>query len=321
MNPVKLWLITCSILLIILIWVGGITRLTNSGLSITEWKPVTGIIPPLTENEWLQEELKYKKTPEYEKINFDISLGDFKKIYLIEYMHRLFARLIGLVFILPFIYFLVRKKLKKKTEILLLVVLSIGVLQGFMGWYMVQSGLINEPHVSQYRLVSHLLLATIIFCLLLWASFYTNKDQLIITKYEKCILLSTILLTILQIAIGGIMAGLKAGLAYNTFPLMDKQLVPDGLFIIHPWWKNIFENVTTVQFFHRLIGVIILLHAMIIYFFRRNKFSFSILTVITFQVIIGVLTLLYHIPIIIASLHQMIAFIILTMSIFYYRKY
>ncbi|MBQ4875487.1 MAG: COX15/CtaA family protein [Rickettsiaceae bacterium H1] len=320
MNSVKLWIISCSILVIIIVWIGGITRLTNSGLSITEWKPITGIIPPLTKQEWIKEKIKYEKTPEYKKVNFDISMSEFKTIYIIEYIHRIFARLIGLVFLLPFIYFFITKKLKGRTIILMLIALTIGILQGFMGWYMVKSGLINQPYVSQYRLSAHLLLATIIFSILLWEGFHKNENQSTITHGQKIFLALTIGLVTLQITIGALVSGLKAGMINNTFPLTDGKLIPKGLFSISPYWKNFFENITTVQFLHRITGLIILINMVIISYSQKNKITAILLTTTTIQVLLGIITLIYQVPIIAASLHQVTAFIVLSITIFYYKN-
>ena len=318
-RSVRIWLAICSLLVIIMVWIGGYTRLTNAGLSITEWKPIIGIMPPLTEKIWLEEQVKYKNTPEYKKINFDISLHEFKRIYLIEYGHRFFGRLIGIVFIIPFIYFLVRKKLQKNTVIALLIALLLGCLQGFIGWYMVQSGLIDQPYVSQYRLASHLLLATLIF-MVLWWQVSSSINNVKVAK--SIVILSKIImiLIILQIFIGGLVAGLKAGLIYNTFPLMDGQVVPEGLFNISPLWKNFFENVTTVQFMHRTLGIIILIFAMVIYRMHRTILSGVMLAIVISQVLLGIFTLIYCIPIILASLHQLTAFIVLATIILYYKK-
>ncbi len=322
MDAVKLWLIICSVLVIIILWIGGVTRLTSSGLSITEWKPVTGIIPPLTEQSWFEEKAKYKNTPEYKKVNFDISMSEFKKIYLIEYTHRIFARLIGVVFLLPFIYFLIKKKLDRKTIILLSIALVLGAFQGFIGWYMVQSGLVNQPNVSQYRLTLHLLLATAIFSLFWWQVCENNKrNYIIITtknyKYCKYLLLTIILMIASQIGIGGLVSGLKAGLLYNTFPLIDGDLIPNNLLDISPIWRNLFENTQTVQFLHRSLGILILINAIALYYL--NKTALNLLIIITIQVILGILTLIYQVPIILASSHQVIAIITLAIAIFYYR--
>ncbi len=318
-TSVRIWLVICSLLIVIMVWIGGYTRLTSSGLSITEWKPITGIIPPLTQNTWEIEKNKYEATPEYYKINFDITMSDFKRIYLIEYFHRLFGRVIAIVFFVPFIYFFIRNKLSKENIISLLFVLLLGCLQGFMGWYMVKSGLIDQPHVSQYRLALHLTIAAIIF-MIIWsqATYHTTKIK--VSSFTFYFLRMMMITIVLQVFIGGLVAGLKAGLVYNTFPLMDGEIIPNGLFNMTPWWKNFFENTTTVQFIHRTFGILILLMAIILYIAHTNVLSRLIILVTISQVFLGIFTLLYAIPLTIASLHQITAFLLLGALIFVSNK-
>ncbi|MDX5596045.1 MAG: COX15/CtaA family protein, partial [Wolbachia endosymbiont of Andrena labialis] len=233
-KPVAIWLFLCSVMVILMVGIGGFTRLSKAGLSITEWKPITGTLPPLSEQDWLQEKLKYEATPEYKALNYGISMEEFRAIYLIEYIHRLVARLTGLVFVLPFIYFILRRKISKKVVIKLFVALLFGALQAFAGWYMVKSGLVAKPHVSHYRLALHLLLALVIFALLSYQFFdYQIRPQQTKLKvsgntiyYARMILV----LIVIQIIFGAFVAGLNAGLIYNTFPLMDGQIVPEDLF-------------------------------------------------------------------------------------------
>ncbi len=261
-KPVAIWLFLCSVMVILMVGIGGFTRLSKAGLSITEWKPITGTLPPLSEQDWLQEKLKYEATPEYKALNYGISMEEFRAIYLIEYVHRLVARLTGLVFVLPFIYFTLRRKISKKVVIKLFVALLFGALQAFAGWYMVKSGLVAKPHVSHYRLALHLLLALIIFALFSYQFFdyqiRPKQTKLKIscnTKYYVGIIL---VLIMIQIIFGAFVAGLNAGLIYNTFPLMDGQIVPEDLFFLQPTWLNIFENRATVQFIHRALALLIL---------------------------------------------------------------
>lgn len=319
MSSIKIWFFTCAILVIIMVWIGGITRLTDSGLSITEWKPITGIFPPFTAQEWSKEKAKYENTPEYQHKNFNITLAEFQKIYIIEYIHRLFGRIIGLVFAIPAIYFIVKNKLKKTQILLIIAILALGLLQGFMGWYMVQSGLNNQWYVSHYRLAAHLLLATIIFMMLWWQFCHTTKITIQNIK-SKTLCKTLIILTILQITLGGLLAGLDGGLICNTFPLMNGELIPHDMLFISPVWKNFFDNTTTVQFLHRLVGITILIVSIILHYMNKTKCTYALLIAIVSQIIFGVLTLIYYVPISIASIHQVNAFLILALSMFFYRR-
>ncbi|MGL9682155.1 MAG: COX15/CtaA family protein [Wolbachia sp.] len=297
-----------------MVGIGGFTRLSKAGLSITEWKPITGALPPLSEQDWLQEKSKYETTPEYKTFNYGMSMEEFRTIYLIEYVHRLVARLTGLVFILPFIYFILRKRITKKAVARLSIALSFGVLQALTGWYMVKSGLMSEPHVSHYRLALHLLLALAIFALLSYQFF----DYQIRPKQTKLKISSNTIhytgiilaLIVIQITFGTFIAGLNAGLIYNTFPLMDGYIIPDDLFFLQPIWLNIFENRATVQFIHRVLALLILVLTVILTIKNSGiKPVYAILFSVLTQVILGVITLSLHIPIAIAIAHQMFSFI------------
>ncbi|MDN5247930.1 MAG: COX15/CtaA family protein [Wolbachia endosymbiont of Tyrophagus putrescentiae] len=304
-KSVIIWLLLCCIMVLLMVGIGGFTRLTRAGLSITEWKPITGILPPLNKQDWIEEKSKYEATPEYRAFNYGISMEEFRVIYLTEYIHRLVARLTGLVFVLPLAYFAYKKKISKKVTVKLFVVLLLGVLQAFAGWYMVKSGLDTEPHVSHYRLAFHLLLALMIFSLLL-SQLFANLQQKklrvnVNTTYIKVILI----LTVAQIIFGAFVAGLNAGLIYNTFPLMEGRVVPSDLFFLQPVWLNFFENRTTVQFIHRLLALLILILTVI----KHKSLRFILLLVAT-QVILGIATLLLQVPTIIAVAHQIFAFIL-----------
>ncbi|WP_410542001.1 COX15/CtaA family protein [Wolbachia endosymbiont (group B) of Limnophora tigrina] len=375
-KPVAIWLFLCCIMVILMVGIGGFTRLSKAGLSITEWKPITGTLPPLSGQDWLQEKLKYETTPEYKAFNYGMSMEEFQAIYLIEYVHRLVARLTGLVFVLPFIYFTLRRKISKKVAIRLFMALLFGALQAFAGWYMVKSGLVTEPHVSHYRLALHLLLALIVFALLSYQFFdyqiwipasrtqlhehcdirvtFTKKDvipvldtgiQLLLCSRLACLfkvkfpgsqclgtgmtgfqstnssIYYTILILILvaiQIIFGAFVAGLNAGLIYNTFPLMDGQIVPEDLFFLHPIWLNIFENRATVQFIHRALALLIL--ALVVILTVKNasvKPVYIMLLSVIIQIILGVITLLLHIPIAIAIAHQVFSFILFGSSLYF----
>lgn len=308
--------------------VGAYTRLTESGLSITEWKPLTGAIPPLNTEEWQQEFEKYKQIPEYKEKNSGMNLNEFKQIYLVEYTHRLIGRITGIIFLLPLLYFLFTKKIKHPISTKLFFIFALGGVQGFIGWYMVKSGLSGRVDVSQYRLALHLGLAVIIFWMLFkmalgmrsQGSGVSNKPST--TSHQ----LSTIipLLIFFQIILGAFVAGLDAGKTYNTFPLMDGEIIPAGLFTLSPIYLNFFENITMVQFNHRL-GAYILTIA--IFFFwikaRNDKLTNNVraacnllLVALVIQFILGVSTLLQGVPVVLATVHQFMAFILLAISLF-----
>ncbi|AZU37298.1 heme A synthase [Wolbachia endosymbiont of Bemisia tabaci] len=314
-KPVAIWLFLCSLMVICMVGIGGFTRLSKAGLSITEWKPITGTLPPLSEQDWLKEKSKYEATPEYKAFNYGMSMEEFRTIYLIEYVHRLIARLTGLVFILPFIYFTLKKRIPKNAVIRLSTALLFGILQAFAGWYMVKSGLVVNPHVSHYKLALHLLLALGIFALLSYQFFdyqiRPKQTKLKIscnTKYYVGIIL---VLIMIQIIFGAFVAGLNAGLIYNTFPLMDGQIVPEDLFFLQPTWLNIFENRATVQFVHRVLALLILVLVAILTIKNASiRPLYVMLFSVIIQVILGIVTLLLHIPMAIAIAHQMFSFIL-----------
>ncbi|CCE77751.1 MULTISPECIES: COX15/CtaA family protein [Wolbachia] len=313
-KPVAIWLFLCSLMVICMVGIGGFTRLSKAGLSITEWKPITGTLLPLSEQDWLKEKSKYEATPEYKAFNYGMSMEEFRTIYLIEYVHRLIARLTGLVFILPFIYFTLKKRIPKNAVIRLSTALLFGILQAFAGWYMVKSGLVVNPHVSHYKLALHLLLALVIFALLSYQFFdYQIKPKQIIKINSNitCYIWIILILVTIQIIFGAFVAGLNAGLIYNTFPLMDGQIVPEDLFYLQPAWLNIFENRATVQFVHRVLALLILVLVAILTIKNASvKPVYIMLLSVIVQVILGVVTLLLHIPMAIAIAHQMFSFIL-----------
>lgn len=319
-KPVAIWLFLCSLMVICIVGIGGFTRLSKAGLSITEWKPITGTLLPLSEQDWLKEKSKYEATPEYKAFNYGMSMEEFRTIYLIEYVHRLIARLTGLVFILPFIYFTLKKRIPKNAVIRLSTALLFGILQAFAGWYMVKSGLVVNPHVSHYKLALHLLLALVIFALLSYQFFdYQIKPKQIIKINSNitCYIWIILILVTIQIIFGAFVAGLNAGLIYNTFPLMDGQIVPEDLFYLQPAWLNIFENRVTVQFIHRALALLILVLVAILTIKNASvKPVYIMLLSVIVQVILGVVTLLLHIPMAIAIAHQMFSFILFGSSLY-----
>ena len=272
--------------------------------------------------EWNGEFAKYKQTPEFIKINHNISLAEFKKLYYIEYFHRLFGRLIGVVFLLPFVYFVSKGQLSRALIKKLSFIFLLGGMQGAVGWYMVASGLSSLPEVSHYRLAVHLIMASIIYYLVFTTAI--NEDKLVVNRFLNNHLKVIIALIFVQIFSGGLVAGLKAGLIYNEFPLMGESLWPKELFFYKPWYKDLFENRASVQFIHRLIAFVLLLN--ICYFiystYKINlpyKIKNSIKVLLGFlvlQLILGVLTLIYHVPLIIAVAHQLNALLLLSAALF-----
>lgn len=309
-NYIIIWLYLSLFLVFALIFIGGLTRLTESGLSITNWEIFSGILPPLTENKWKDYFALYKEIPQYKEINLGMSLTDFKYIFWWEYIHRLLARLASLVFILPFIYFLIKKFFNLKQTILYSFISFLFLFQGFLGWYMVKSGLIKNTDVSHFRLSLHLLGAQIILSLIFFSILFRNIKKIYLSFYSYLILLFLFII-FFQIVIGAFVSGLDAAKIYQTWPLMNGQFVPEDVFI------NEFSNFKTysspshIQFLHRIIAYfIIFIFSFIFYLLLKNKvvdFKYLLLVflVIIFQIFLGVLVLISGFKIYFASLHQM----------------
>jgi cytochrome c oxidase assembly protein subunit 15 len=256
---VRLWLYVVLIVLFALVVVGGATRLTESGLSITEWKPIHGVVPPLNDAEWQEEFAKYQQIPQYTQINKGMSLDEFKRIFWWEWAHRFLARGVGVLFALPLLFFAVTRRIERGLGPKLVFLLCLGGLQGAIGWWMVASGLVERTDVSQYRLATHLTLAVVIFA----AIFYVARGlaphtEAAADRKTQRFAGIMVLLVLFQLYLGGLVAGLNAGLSYNTWPLMDGTIVPGGLFAIDPTWRNFFENPKMVQFVHRLGAYVLL---------------------------------------------------------------
>lgn len=321
-NPVIIWLTVCAFLVFAMIVLGGITRLTHSGLSMVEWQPLMGIIPPISESEWLKVFGQYKQSPEYQQVNHGMSLSEFKSIFYFEYSHRVLGRFIGLVFLVPLLIFWYQKRFSKSLGVSLASIFFLGGLQGVLGWYMVQSGLVDEPRVSQYRLTAHLGLAAALFGALLWViTGLTLRGQVsnVITNQKiKRIVVTLVVLIYLMILLGGLVAGLRAGLVWNTFPLMGDTFIPIGLYEYSPWYLSIFEDRTTVQFHHRIIAYCIFTLAVffLVAVLRANvSRSYKYIAVvwcllIGSQVVLGILTLLNVVPVFLAVLHQGLALLV-----------
>ena len=312
---VRLWLYSIAFLVFCMVIVGGATRLTESGLSITEWRPLLGVIPPLNEADWRAAFEKYKLIPQYQIQNAGMSLGDFKFIYWWEWAHRFLGRFIGVTFVVPLIYFALTRKIEARLWPRLLALLVLGGAQGALGWYMVSSGLIDRVDVSQYRLAAHLTLASLILVTTLWVAKGVGRLRHYPSSPDDWFAVFLVALLLLQVAAGGFVAGLDAGQGYSTWPKMDGQWIPSGLLQMTPGWQNLFENTLTVQFNHRILAYFILL-ATLVHAWRSFTLPAMILAYAVFtQACLGVLTLLLHVPLAIALVHQAGAMIVLTVAI------
>lgn len=316
---IGIWLLVCCFVLFCLVMLGGATRLTGSGLSMVEWEPVTGVIPPTSEERWMREFGAYRASPEYQQVNRGMSLDAFKVIYWFEFGHRLLARSLGLVFALPLAWFWWRGWIPQRLRWPLLGLLGLGALQGWMGWYMVQSGLVDIPRVSPYRLAAHLSLALLIFAFM----FRMSLGLLMPCGHRPHPLrrwtLGLLTVTGLTIFVGAFVAGLRAGFVYNDFPLMGGQWIPDGLFGLAPLWRNFFENPATVQLMHRILALSTLGVAIAAWWQQRRygpdagvRRSFQILLgVVGLQVALGIATLMLYVPVVLGTLHQGVAVLVL----------
>lgn len=313
---VAAWLFACCALLFAMIVIGGITRLTRSGLSIVEWQPIVGTLPPLSEAEWMEIFEKYRLTPEYKQVNFGMSLDDFKGIFWWEYIHRLLGRLIGLAFFIPYAWFLLRRKLDSEHAWKLGGIFLLGAAQGAMGWYMVKSGLVDDPKVSQYRLTAHLGLAFVIFAAMFWVALDMLKPQVAVASayVQRLARWATgaAWLVFVMVLSGGLVAGIRAGYAYNTFPLMNGHLIPPEIMMLEPWYLNFFNNMATVQFDHRLIAWLLVLLIPGLWVASREatvparakRVSHFLVVALVLQFCLGVATLLMRVPVVLGTAHQ-----------------
>ena len=309
------WLSLIAFMVFALVVLGGATRLTGSGLSITEWQPLLGVIPPLNTPDWQSAFEKYQTSSQFKLQNSAMTIGQFHFIYWWEWSHRLLARSIGAVAVLPFIYFSVRRMLPKGQWPLYVFMLALGGLQGLLGWYMVKSGLDGRAAVSQYWLAAHLICASTIFALALWLRFsITTKHQWFGGGAEWLGLLLLVLVFV-QLSAGAFVAGLGAGQGYNTWPLIDGSLVPKGLNAIEPWWKNLFENALTVQFDHRMLAYLIFALTFINLLVAFGLSSFLLFYFVLMQAALGIFTLLLHVPLPLALAHQAGAMLVLLASV------
>ena len=323
-RPVALWLLACCVLVFAMVVVGGITRLTHSGLSIVEWQPLMGALPPLDEHQWEETFAKYRATPEFRLRNHDMTLAGFKGIFWWEYSHRLLGRVVGAVFLLPFLYFLVRRRIDRPLAWKLAGIFLLGGLQGALGWFMVKSGLVDDPRVDSLRLAAHLGMAFLLFGLILWTALGllvprgTNPARA--PRTLASVLVGVVFLMVLS---GALVAGIRAGSAYNTWPLMDGRWIPPEILLIEPRWKNFVYNMATVQFDHR--GIAFLVAALSAGTWlavqrastpaRARRWSHALLAATVLQLCIGITTLLLRVPLPLAALHQAGAMLVFTCAI------
>ncbi|MFL2525112.1 MAG: COX15/CtaA family protein [Pelagibacteraceae bacterium] len=320
-KDIFLWLLSSCILLILLIWVGGLTRLTGSGLSITEWELFSGILPPLNQNKWNEYFDLYKQIPEYKKINYGMSLSEFKFIFWWEYIHRVLARFLVLFYIIPFVYFFLKNKIKKNEIYFFLLIFIFFLLQGFMGWYMVKSGLVSDTDVSHYRLAAHLSLAIIIYCMIFWSLLNYKKKIFLNYKIATFLILFLIILILIQIIWGAFTSGLNAGLLYQTWPLMNEQFIANDVNIKNIISIESISNPSYVQFLHRLLAYFIILYSFSIYFFYFRRINVTkpfklIFFAICIQVVLGIFTLISNLNIYLASLHQIGSILLISCTIY-----
>jgi len=325
---VRLWLYVVLAVLVALVMVGGATRMTGSGLSITEWKPIHGVVPPLNEAEWQEEFAKYQQIPQYQQINKDMTLGEFKYIFWWEWAHRLLARGVGFLVALPLAFFWLAGRLERGLKPRLAGLLALGALQGAIGWWMVASGLVERVSVSQYRLATHLTMA----CVIIMATAYIARglatySQGPATRSVQRFSGVLVLMALVQIYLGGLVAGLHAGLTYNTWPLMDGAVIPGDLFAIEPAWRNLFENPKTVQFIHRMFAYAVvaaaLWHAVAtsraLPDSTHARRAWLLVALVLVQAAIGVATLLMQAPIDVALTHQFVALLVLIFATAHWR--
>ena len=327
-DPVRVWLFAVAALVFALVSVGGATRLTGSGLSITEWQPIMGAVPPLSDAAWHEAFEKYRQIPQYQHINRGMSLQAFKRIFWWEWTHRFLARLVGVVFLVPFLLFLATGHISRALLPRLAGLLALGGLQGAIGWYMVRSGLADRTDVSQYRLALHLSLALLIFAGLLWTALSLGARRLnagALRPAQRRTAALLVGLIFLQLVAGAFVAGLKAGAGYNTWPLMDGQLVPDGLGAMLPWWANLFENATTVQFNHRMLAymllAVVLWQALSLLARTPNSLvrtsALALLAAVVSQAALGIWTLLAQVPLSLGLAHQAGAVVVFGLALWH----
>ena len=327
-RAIATWLLVCCALIFAMVVLGGVTRLTRSGLSIVEWQPLVGIVPPLTDRDWHELFEKYRQSPEYLQVNKGMSLEAFKGIFWLEYFHRLLGRLIGVVFFVPLLWFWRRRQIDRRLGLRLAGIFLLGALQGALGWFMVASGLIDEPRVSHYRLTAHLSLAFVIYAATLWIALDllwpqpTAPADATGTRVRRMAWWITATVCMMVVT-GGFVAGIRAGKAYNTFPLMNGAIVPPEIFMIDPWYLNFFNNMATVQFDHRLFAWVL---AVLVPLFwwkvvrsdvvgRARMLAHALLAALACQIALGIGTLLLAVPVALGAAHQGGALVVFSIAI------
>ena len=323
-RPVAIWLFVVCFMLLVMISLGGATRLTGSGLSIMEWAPIMGMIPPLSSAEWNRLYALYQQIPQYEIINHGFGIDGFKSIFWLEWTHRLWGRLTGIVFVVPLLVFAVRRQISARLGIRFGVLFCLGALQGVVGWFMVASGFAaGSTAVSAYRLVMHLMLALALYSAILWTALETLAPARIAVAGGTRRVLATLCAAVaLTIAAGGFVAGLKAGMIYNTFPLMGGSLVPDDYGALQPFLRNLTENLAAVQFDHRLLATVTATFALatVALVWRRSAGAGRVAlgaigALVCTQYLLGVATLLMMVPVGLATLHQGVAILLLSSAL------
>ncbi len=324
-RAVAIWLLICCGLVFAMVVLGGFTRLTGSGLSMVDWRPFMGWLPPLTDSEWQHVFEMYRQSPEFLEVNSDMDVNAFKNIFWLEFLHRLLGRVIGIVFLLPFIYFLAKDYIRRDEWPKYLLMFVLGGLQGVLGWYMVKSGLVDNPHVSQYRLTAHLVAAFLIYAYMFWVAMsrlFPAAPGPRHAWYRKSLALTV--LTSITIVSGGFVAGLKAGKIYNTFPMMGDHWLPPGTMALQPLWRNFFDNMTTVQLDHRLLAISTLI-AVVVFWVKARAADLpgrtrpavnALLHTVFLQVVLGITTLLLAVPVVLGALHQAVAMLLFTVSLY-----
>jgi heme a synthase len=328
LRPVRLWLLVSATMILLTLIVGGATRLTESGLSIVEWKPVTGVLPPLSQAEWQTEFAKYQIIPQYRELNRGMSLDAFKTIYWWEWSHRLLARLTGAVFLLPLLFFLWRGDIPSRLRVRMWAIFGAGAALGVVGWWMVSSGLTQGVSVSQYRLGFHLTLATAIYAAILWtAQQLAEEPPRTASARLRFGALALAGLLLFQIYLGALVAGLDAGLVFNSWPLIDGDFVPSSerLWFIEPAWRNLFENTLTVQFNHRMIAyaiwILAVVHACDAWRTDEGRAGALILAgAISLQAVLGIVTLLHQAPLPLALAHQVLAILVFSVAVIHAER-
>jgi heme a synthase len=323
--PIAAWLLACCALVFAMVVVGGMTRLTHSGLSMVEWQPLVGAIPPLDEAQWQETFAKYQQTPEFRLRNHDMTLEGFKGIFWWEYFHRLLGRVIGVVFLVPFVYFLARRRIPRVLAWPLAGIFLLGALQGAVGWYMVKSGLVDDPRVSSVRLAMHLGLAFLIYAAMLWVALglLQRKPPFADDGTKRAAAWMAVIVFVMVLS-GALVAAIRAGYSYNTFPLMNGHLIPPEVLMIDPWWDNFVHNMATVQLVHRGLAMVVLAFALAVWWRARSYLApgaagrgwanaLAIVTVL--QACIGIATLVLRVPLPLAALHQAGAVVVFTCAV------